>query len=55
TAAVVTSIGRVKGRKHEFTIGDGGAGQVTGRLRTALLDIQNGRAPDHHGWLDRLF
>ncbi|MGU7776187.1 branched-chain amino acid aminotransferase [Burkholderia sp. MR1-5-21] len=55
TAAVVTSIGKVKGRNHEFTIGDGNGGPVTARLKTALLDIQNGRAPDHHGWLDRVF
>jgi branched-chain amino acid aminotransferase len=55
TAAVVTSIGKVKGRKHEFTIGGGNGGPVTARLKAALLDIQNGRAPDHHGWLDRLF
>jgi branched-chain amino acid aminotransferase len=55
TAAVVTPIGKVKGRKHNFTIGEGGAGVVTGRLKAALLDIQQGRAPDLHGWLDRLF
>ncbi|HEY0123412.1 MAG TPA: branched-chain amino acid aminotransferase [Rhizobium sp.] len=55
TAAVVTPIGKLKGRKHSFTIGDGGAGPMTTRLKTALLDIQNGRAPDKHGWLDRLF
>ncbi|NTG51347.1 branched-chain amino acid aminotransferase [Agrobacterium rhizogenes] len=55
TAAVVTPIGKLKGRKHNFTIGDGGAGPVTTRLKAALLDIQNGRAPDKHGWLERLF
>jgi branched-chain amino acid aminotransferase len=55
TAAVVAPIGKVKGRKHSFTIGDGGAGPVTGRLKMALTDIQFGRAPDRHGWLDRLF
>ncbi len=55
TAAVVTPIGHVKGRKHAFTIGDGGAGSVTTRLKAALLDLQQGRAPDPHGWLDRLF
>jgi branched-chain amino acid aminotransferase len=55
TAAVVTSIGRVKGRQRDITIGDGGTGPVTARLKAALLDIQNGRAPDRHNWLDRLF
>jgi hypothetical protein len=24
------------------------------RLRSALLDIQTGRAPDHHGWMRTL-
>lgn len=55
TAAVVTPIGKVKGHNHSFTIGDGGVGPVTSRLKSALLDIQNGRAPDHNRWLDRLF
>ncbi len=55
TAAVVTPIGKVKGRKRNFTIADGGAGPVTGRLKAALLDVQFGRAADRHGWIDRLF
>ncbi|MFT4185009.1 MAG: branched-chain amino acid aminotransferase [Rhizobium sp.] len=55
TAAVVTPIGKLKGRKHNFTIGDGTAGPVTQRLKAALLDIQNGRSNDVHGWMDRLF
>jgi branched-chain amino acid aminotransferase len=55
TAAVVTPIGTVKGRKHNFTIGNGEAGAVTTRLKSALIDIQNGKAEDKFGWLDRLF
>ena len=55
TAAVVTPVGRVKGRRHGFNIGDGSAGPVTLRLKTALTDIQFGRASDPYGWLDRLF
>jgi branched-chain amino acid aminotransferase len=55
TAAVVTPIGKVKGRTHGFTVGDGKAGPVTQRLKAALTDIQFGRADDKHGWLDRLF
>ncbi|WP_076998288.1 branched-chain amino acid aminotransferase [Variovorax sp. KK3] len=54
TAAVVTPIGKVKGRRHEITIGDGGAGPVTGRLKAALLGIQQGRTPDPHGWMTLL-
>ncbi|KWR88410.1 branched-chain amino acid aminotransferase [Cupriavidus sp. IDO] len=54
TAAVVTPIGTVKGRQHNFTIADGGTGALTARLKAALLDLQQGRAADPHGWLDRL-
>lgn len=55
TAAVVTPIGKVKGRNHGFTIADGNAGTVTGKLKAALTDIQFGRAADPHNWVDRLF
>jgi len=54
TAAVIAPIGQVKGRKHCFTIGDGGAGPITERLKTALTDIQFGRVADPYGWLERL-
>jgi branched-chain amino acid aminotransferase len=55
TAAVVTPIGKVKGKGFEAAIGNGAAGPVTTRLKTALLDIQNGRAEDKHGWIQRVF
>jgi branched-chain amino acid aminotransferase len=55
TAAVVAAIGSVKGRRHDFVIGDGETGPVAARLRKALTDIQFGRAEDRFGWVDRLF
>ena len=55
TAAVITSIGRVRSAEGEFTIGGGGGGQVTESLRTSLVEIQRGLAPDPHGWVERLF
>jgi branched-chain amino acid aminotransferase len=51
TAAVVTPVGRVRDRDGDFVIGDGGMGTVTRRLRSALLDVQHGRAADPAGWL----
>jgi branched-chain amino acid aminotransferase len=54
TAAVVAPIGQMKMRGGDFTIGSGGPGQTTLRIRNALTDIQRGNAPDPHGWLDRL-
>ncbi|MDB5736619.1 MAG: branched-chain amino acid aminotransferase [Sphingomonas bacterium] len=54
TAAVVTPIGRVRGVDLDFTVGAGGAGQITSRLRTALVEIQRGQAADPHDWVQRL-
>src|SRR5204863_3763922 len=50
TAAVVTPIGSVKGAEGEFTIGGQSIGPLTMRLRSALVDIQRGAAPEPYGW-----
>lgn len=55
TAAVVTPIGTVKSEQGDFTIGSGGPGQLTGKLRARLVDIQRGLVEDKHGWVKRLF
>jgi branched-chain amino acid aminotransferase len=54
TAAVITPVGAVKSAQHSWTVGDGTSGEVTMRLRQALLDIQTGRAEDVHGWMHPL-
>ncbi|MDP4013297.1 MAG: branched-chain amino acid aminotransferase [Candidatus Nanopelagicales bacterium] len=54
TAAVITPVDRVCGRTAEWNVGGAEAGPVTSQLRHALLDIQTGAAPDHHGWLRRI-
>jgi branched-chain amino acid aminotransferase len=51
TAAVVTPVGRVAAPDFEFTIGSGGPGQLTGKLRERLVGIQRGLVPDPHGWV----
>jgi branched-chain amino acid aminotransferase len=51
TAAVVTAIGEVAASDGRFTIGGGGPGQVTQRLKAQLTSIQRGAAPDPHGWV----
>jgi hypothetical protein len=43
-----------KSRTGEWTIGDGQPGEVTLRLRSALLDLQYGRTQDGHGWMKRV-
>ena len=54
TAAVVTPVGSVTWKDETFTIGSGGPGQLTTRLRDQLVAIQRGSAPDNHGWVRRL-
>ncbi len=60
TAAVVTPVGRLVWDGGEAVThveeGDGGdrIGPVAGRIRSALLDVQYGRAEDVHGWMTRL-
>jgi branched-chain amino acid aminotransferase len=54
TAAVVAPIGQMAANSGNFTIGSGGPGQTTQRLRQALVGIQRGTVADPHGWLDRL-
>ncbi|HEV7899195.1 MAG TPA: branched-chain amino acid aminotransferase [Planosporangium sp.] len=54
TAAVLTPVGTVRSTTGEFVIGDGGTGEVTGRLRQSLVDIQRGRTGDTHGWVRRV-
>jgi branched-chain amino acid aminotransferase len=52
TAAVVTPVGRVVDQgRGSWPVGDGTMGPVTGSLRTALTDVQRGRAADLEGWL----
>jgi branched-chain amino acid aminotransferase len=54
TAAVVTPVGSVASRDGKFTIGAGGPGQTTQRLRERLVSIQRGTAADPYGWVQRI-
>lgn len=54
TAAVVTPVGRVAGHDVDFTIGSGGSGQLTQKLKDRLVSIQRGTTPDPHGWVMKL-
>jgi branched-chain amino acid aminotransferase len=52
TAAVITPVGTVKSRNlGAWEISGGATGEVTMRLRGALLDIQTGQVADRHNWL----
>ncbi|HEY6116484.1 MAG TPA: branched-chain amino acid aminotransferase [Candidatus Dormibacteraeota bacterium] len=51
TAAVITPVAAVKSAHGSWTVGDGGPGEVSMKLRQALVDLQRGVDPDPHGWL----
>jgi branched-chain amino acid aminotransferase len=50
TAAVITPVGEVKAVGRHWSVGDGGLGPVTAKLRETLLGIQTGTVEDTHGW-----
>ena len=54
TAAVVTPVGQVADRDGAFTIGSGGPGQLTGKLKARLTAIQRGAQADPHDWVHRI-
>ncbi|MFE3265276.1 branched-chain amino acid aminotransferase [Streptomyces sp. NPDC059215] len=54
TAAVITPVGTVKRTGAEWKQSGGEPGEVTMRLREALLDIQRGVTADRHGWMHPL-
>lgn len=54
TAAVVTPVGTVLDGEEEFTIGSGGPGQLTSKIRERLVGFQKGEIADTHGWVTRL-
>jgi branched-chain amino acid aminotransferase len=55
TAAVITPVGSVDSKNSgTWTIGDGRPGEITMKLREALVNIQTGRAEDTHNWMHRL-
>ena len=54
TAAVLAGVGTLVHRGKEHRVGSGDVGPVTQRLRSALVAIQNGQAPDPCGWTTRV-
>jgi branched-chain amino acid aminotransferase len=51
TAAVITPVGSVKHADGGFAVSGGEPGPVTVALREALTGVQQGTAPDPHGWM----
>jgi branched-chain amino acid aminotransferase len=54
TAAVLAGVGTLIHRGTEYLVGGGEVGPLTRSLRAQLVAIQQGDAPDRHGWLQRV-
>jgi branched-chain amino acid aminotransferase len=54
TAAVLAGVGTLVYREREYQVGNGDVGDHTKKLRAALVAVQEGRAPDRHGWLKKV-
>jgi branched-chain amino acid aminotransferase len=54
TAAVLAGVGTLIYRGTDHRVAGGEVGPITRALRTQLVAIQQGDAPDRHGWLERV-
>src|SRR5450631_3295235 len=54
TAAVLAGVGTLIYRGAEYRVGSGDVGPLTRSLRSQLVAVQQGDAPDRHGWLERV-
>lgn len=54
TSSMITSVGRVRSREGEWTIGGGVPGPVTARLHEELTGIRSGEIPDPYGWVHKI-
>ena len=52
TAAVMAGVGTLIYEGAEYRVGTGEVGSLTRALRAQLVAIQQGEAPDLHGWLE---
>jgi branched-chain amino acid aminotransferase len=54
TAAVLAGVGTLIYRGTEHRVASGDVGPLTRSLRAQLVAVQQGDAPDRHGWLERV-
>jgi len=54
TAAVLAGVGTLIYRGTDYRVAGGEVGPITRALRAQLVAIQQGDAPDRHGWLERV-
>lgn len=54
TAAVLAGVGTLIRKGRDYVVGTGDVGPETRRLRAQLVAIQQGEAPESHGWCKRV-
>jgi branched-chain amino acid aminotransferase len=54
TAAVLAGVGTLIHGGREYPVAGGEVGPLTRELRGQLVAVQQGEAPDRHGWLERV-
>lgn len=54
TAAVITPVGTLGFKGDDYTVADGGVGNLTQKLYDTLTGIQYGRIPDPFGWVRKI-
>jgi len=54
TAAVISPIGHLHYKGHDWEINKGENGPLSNQLYSEITAIQSGRAPDKHGWIQPL-
>ena len=54
TAAVLAGVGTLIYHGTEYRVAGGEVGPLTRGLRAQLVAVQQGEAPDRHGWLERV-
>ncbi|MFD7732567.1 branched-chain amino acid aminotransferase [Kitasatospora phosalacinea] len=54
TSSMITSVGHVRSKGGDWTVGGGRPGPVTSRLREELTGIQSGARPDVFGWVHKI-
>jgi branched-chain amino acid aminotransferase len=54
TAAVLAGVGTLIYKDQEYRVGNGEVGPLVRDLRAKLVAIQQGDAPDTHGWLEKI-
>jgi branched-chain amino acid aminotransferase len=54
TAAVISPVGSFRYKGKDYTVADGGAGEISQKLFDEISEMQVGKRPDPFGWVKRI-